>query len=170
MKIETPLVKWYITFMLICFGYAFLFGSGLISKIAAADVTKLSFLIGGLLMYYSIQVGSSLKRLVKVPRGPLGKNTIKAAKKFLSKAKFAAGIFFDLGMIGTVIGFIFMLGISFTELSTANTSNMKMALQHMGTGMATALYTTAAGLICSLALHLQLYPFEKLIEEKENEV
>jgi biopolymer transport protein ExbB/TolQ len=65
----------------------------------------------------------------------------------------------SLGMIGTVIGFIYMLNISFGNLGTANTTALKQALETMGTGMGTALYTTATGLVCSLLLRLQIYKF-----------
>jgi len=62
-------------------------------------------------------------------------------------------------MTGTVIGFIYMLDISFGNLGTANTANLRQALESMGTGMGTALYTTATGLVCSLLLRLQIYKF-----------
>jgi len=42
---------------------------------------------------------------------------------------------------------------------------MQKALMAMATGMGTALYTTAAGLICSLLLHIQLFIYKKCMNE-----
>jgi biopolymer transport protein ExbB/TolQ len=64
-----------------------------------------------------------------------------------------------LGMIGTVAGFIYMLSSSFSEMDPQNVVSMQGVLAKMSCGMSTALYTTAAGLVCSLLLKLQLFNF-----------
>lgn len=66
-----------------------------------------------------------------------------------------------IGMVGTVIGFILMLGSSLSDLDPGNTESMKNALADMSLGMSTALLTTLAGLIASLFLKLQLTLVEK---------
>ena len=65
-----------------------------------------------------------------------------------------------LGMIGTVIGFILMLGSSFESLNVSDTTSVKTALTDMALGMSTALYTTLVGLVCSQALKVQLVNVE----------
>ena len=72
-----------------------------------------------------------------------------------------------LGMIGTVIGFIYMLSTSFTNIAVNDLSKMAEAIISMGTGMSTALYTTASGLICSFLLKLQLYNLSVIINESK---
>jgi biopolymer transport protein ExbB/TolQ len=62
-------------------------------------------------------------------------------------------------MIGTVAGFIYMLSTSFSEMDPQNVISMRGVLAKMGAGMSTALYTTAAGLVCSLLLKLQVFNF-----------
>jgi len=62
----------------------------------------------------------------------------------------------SLGMIGTVTGFIFMLVATFNNLDPSNIDSMKDAISNMATGMSTALLTTLAGLLGSLAVKLQL--------------
>jgi len=62
----------------------------------------------------------------------------------------------SLGMIGTVTGFIFMLVATFNNLDPSNIESMKDAISNMATGMSTALLTTLAGLLGSLAIKLQL--------------
>jgi len=163
MKNDNALLKWWITISLIGFGFALIFFTGLVQTINKADVTKLSFVIGGLFIYFSLRVGVNVYRMSAVRvTADMGK----AARKFFDLATFAAKIFLDLGMIGTVIGFIYMLATSFGSIELASTSTLKLALQNMGTGMSTALYTTAAGLVFSVLLRIQLYPFDKLLKER----
>ena len=71
-------------------------------------------------------------------------------------AWFIAESLMALGMIGTVIGFILMLGSSFESIDVSNTETLKSTLTSMAIGMSTALYTTVTGLICSLWLKTTL--------------
>lgn len=69
---------------------------------------------------------------------------------------FTAESCMTLGMIGTVLGFILMLGDSLTSIDPGNIDSMKAAISSMAAGMSTALLTTLAGLIASLFLRAQL--------------
>lgn len=69
---------------------------------------------------------------------------------------FIADSFLTIGMIGTVIGFVYMLSTTFASLDPNDTNSMKAAISTMAAGMSTALLTTLAGLISSLSLKLQL--------------
>ena len=69
---------------------------------------------------------------------------------------FIAESCMTLGMIGTVMGFILMLGESLTSIDPGNIDSMKAAISSMAAGMSTALLTTLAGLIASLFLRAQL--------------
>ena len=164
MKNDNALLKWWITISLVGFGFALVFFTGLHRTINQADVTKLSALIGGLFIYFSISVGVNIYRMSAVR---ITADMAKAARKFFDLATFASKIFLDLGMIGTVIGFIYMLATSFGSIEMASTATLRVALQNMGVGMSTALYTTAAGLVFSVLLRIQLYPFEKLLKQRE---
>jgi len=62
----------------------------------------------------------------------------------------------SLGMIGTVVGFIYMLTTVFIDLNVEDTASVQEALGMMATGMGTALWTTLVGLIASVLLKLQL--------------
>ena len=59
-------------------------------------------------------------------------------------------------MIGTVVGFIYMLTTVFTDINVDDTASVQDALAIMATGMGTALWTTLIGLVCSVILKLQL--------------
>lgn len=69
---------------------------------------------------------------------------------------FIADSFLTIGMIGTVIGFIYMLSTTFTSLNPNDVNSMKSAISTMAAGMGTALLTTLAGLFASLTLKVQL--------------
>jgi len=69
---------------------------------------------------------------------------------------FVAESCMTLGMIGTVLGFILMLGDSLVNIDPGNIETMKAAIAGMAQGMSTALLTTLAGLIASLFLRAQL--------------
>ena len=59
-----------------------------------------------------------------------------------------------LGLLGTIVGFIFMLG-SVADSSNLDLNAMQKVMQQMSSGMGTALYTTLTGLVGSLSLALQ---------------
>jgi hypothetical protein len=59
-------------------------------------------------------------------------------------------------MIGTVTGFMLMLGSSFAEIDPGNIDSMRLVIIDMAAGMGTALLTTLVGLIASLFLKIQI--------------
>jgi biopolymer transport protein ExbB/TolQ len=59
-------------------------------------------------------------------------------------------------MVGTLFGFLMVLGQSFSEIDTSSTESMTAAISLLATGMSTALVTSLVGLIASLWLKLQL--------------
>ena len=67
-----------------------------------------------------------------------------------------------VGMVGTVIGFMLMLGSSFAEIDPSNVDSMKRVITDMAAGMSTALLTTLCGLIASLFVKVQV-----IIQEQE---
>ena len=68
-------------------------------------------------------------------------------------------------MVGTVTGFLLMLGTAFKDLDVTNVVSLQDALINMAIGMSTALYTTLTGLVCSLIIKVQLINFELSLKE-----
>ena len=67
-----------------------------------------------------------------------------------------ADLLIKLGLLGTVIGFILMLGaISGTE--NLDITNIQMLLVEMGSGMRVALFTTLSGLVAGTLLGFQYF-------------
>lgn len=67
---------------------------------------------------------------------------------------FLSGLLLKLGLLGTVIGFILMLG-SVAQVESLDLATMQRMLLAMGGGMKVALYTTLVGLIASMLLGAQ---------------
>jgi hypothetical protein len=65
-----------------------------------------------------------------------------------------------LGLLGTIIGFILMLG-PVAGLDGDDPAAMRTAMGVMSDGMAVAMYTTLAGLIGSILLRAQYYMVER---------
>ncbi len=77
---------------------------------------------------------------------------------------YSADIMIRLGLLGTVIGFILMLG-SVANITDFDITSLQKILKHMSTGMGTALYTTMAGLVCSMLTTFQYHMLDSSIDE-----
>lgn len=77
---------------------------------------------------------------------------------------FVSDMMLKLGLLGTIIGFILMLG-SVANIANFDISNMQKILQHMSNGMGTALYTTLVGLVCSILTAMQYHMIDRHVDE-----
>ena len=151
------LLRWWLFFAVASLGTVALSLSGVIQKVNQADFTKISFLIYAVFVIFTIRTGIETYRLSRE-----NKITNRHIARYYKKSDigwFVSDMLLTLGMIGTVAGFIYMLDSSFSEMDPQNAISMQGVLAKMGAGMSTALYTTAAGLVCSLLLKLQLFNF-----------
>lgn len=73
---------------------------------------------------------------------------------------FATDMMLKMGLLGTIIGFIMMLG-SVANVTDFDVTTMQKILQLMSSGMGTALYTTIAGLVCSMLAAAQYYMLDR---------
>ena len=62
---------------------------------------------------------------------------------------FTADAMIKMGLLGTIVGFILMLG-SVSNITDFDITTIQKILSYMSSGMGTALYTTLAGLVCSM--------------------
>lgn len=139
-------LRWWLLF---CSSTAALFVAysfGFVEILFAKDLTRISFGILALFFCTSVYVGMLTYKASKYKDVDVG----------LNFGWFVSELLLALGMIGTVIGFILMLGSSFESLNVSDTASVKTALTDMALGMSTALYTTLVGLICSQTLKVQL--------------
>ena len=104
------------------------------------DITKLSFVI--MIMWL-------------VATASIGYRSYKDRNDF-ETPWFIGESCMTVGMIGTVVGFMLMLGSSFTEIDPNNVESMKRVIIDMAAGMSTALLTTFSGLVASLFVKVQI--------------
>jgi hypothetical protein len=150
MKIGTKLLKWWLIFCLTILGFGTLYYFNVHSLLYYADVTKLSFLIIIIFMFTSIWIG----------RKTFDLETTSVVDDTIDVGWFVAESCLALGMVGTVTGFLYMLGTAFENIDITNATTLQDALASMARGMSTALYTTLTGLIASLIIKIQLVNYE----------
>jgi len=139
------LVWWLVVVMqLVGLGVATYYGA--IPFLLEHDITKLSFAV--ILMW-------SVATVIIGYRSYKGRNDFETPW-------FIGESCMTVGMIGTVIGFMLMLGSSFTEIDPNNVESMKRVIIDMAAGMSTALLTTFCGLVASLFVKVQI-----ILQEQE---
>ena len=150
MTVGTKLWKWWLIFCLTLIGIGTSYHFNLHSLLYNADVTKLSFLIIVIFMFTSVWIGKKTFNLEKTS----------VTDENISVGWFIAESCLALGMVGTVTGFLYMLGTAFENIDVSNSLTLQDALASMAKGMSTALYTTLTGLIASLIIKVQLVNYE----------
>ena len=149
------LLKWWLIFCLTLLGLCTCVYFNIHKDLYAADVTRLSFLILIIFGCTSVWIGTLTYRV-----GILQDYGQKAdVGWFVSESCLA------LGMVGTVTGFLIMLGPAFANVDVTNAATLQQALSDMATGMSTALWTTLVGLVCSLIIKVQLVNLEVALNE-----
>ena len=150
MKIGRKLLKWWLIYCLTLLGFGTLYYFNMHSQLYYADVTKLSFLIIIIFMFTSVWIGRKTYDL----------ETTSVIDEKIDVGWFIAESCLALGMVGTVTGFLYMLGTAFENIDITDTTTLQDALASMAKGMSTALYTTLTGLIASLIIKVQLVNYE----------
>ena len=82
---------------------------------------------------------------------------------------FIADLMIRLGLLGTVIGFIFMLG-SVAQVSSVDIHALQQLLTNMSTGMRIALYTTLTGLAAGMLLGFQYRLLDQAVDRLMAEI
>ena len=150
MKIGRKLLKWWLIFCLTLLGFGTLYHFNMHSQLYHADVTKLSFLIIVIFVFTSVWIGRKTYDL----------ETTSVIDDKIDVGWFIAESCLALGMVGTVTGFLYMLGTAFENIDITDATTLQDALASMAKGMSTALYTTLTGLIASLIIKVQLVNYE----------
>ena len=149
------LLKWWLVFCLTLLGLCTCVYFNIHKDLYAADVTRLSFLIISIFTCTSIWIGLKTYK-VGIQQDYSQKSDV---GWFVSESCLA------LGMVGTVTGFLIMLGTAFANVDVTNSVTLQQALSDMAIGMSTALWTTLVGLVCSLIIKVQLVNLEVALNE-----
>jgi len=148
--IGKKLLKWWLIFCVALLGFGTAYHFNLHSLLYHADVTKLSFLIILIFLFTSVWIGRKTYDL----------ETNSVLDNRVDVGWFIAEMCLAIGMVGTVTGFLYMLGTAFENIDVSNTQTLQDALSNMAIGMSTALYTTLTGLIASIIIKIQLVNYE----------
>ena len=148
--VRKKLLKWWLVFCLTLLGFGTLYYFNMHSQLYHADVTKLSFLIIIIFIFTSVWIGRKTYDL----------ESTSVIDDKIDVGWFIAESCLALGMVGTVTGFLYMLGTAFENIDITDATTLQDALASMAKGMSTALYTTLTGLIASLIIKVQLVNYE----------
>jgi len=157
-KVNSILLRWWFLFCTEISLSAVAYHFGFFHHLYREDPTRIGFLILGILILTTLWIGKKVHSLKKNWHG------VDDAIKCLSPGWFVAESCLVLGLIGTVTGFILMLGVAFINLDVTIVASVQEALKNMSIGMSTALYTTLVGLVSSLAIKVQLVTIERQLE------
>jgi len=144
-------LKWWLLITLTIVGLSIAAYFNFIQFLYAHDLTKLSVAILALFAATTSVIGYKLWK----------ERDVKNYKKYGFDVEwFVSEMMISLGMIGTVIGFIYMLYSVFSSLNLADTLAVQQSLGKMAQGMGTALLTTLVGLVSSVLIKSQLVMVE----------
>lgn len=152
MKYESFL-KWWLTFTVIAICFAFCCYIGVIRNIYQKDASFLSVATMAVFVATSLFIGKSIFDLCG---NSSCKKNIESSSRCEEVGWFASELCLNLGMLGTIVGFVMMLA-GFDGLDISNQKSIQGLLSELGKSMATALYTTLVGLVCGQLLKLQTF-------------
>ena len=133
-------LKWWLLMVLIIIGISVAWYFEFFLFLFNHDFTRLGFLTLFIFLLNSISIGYK----------------IYSEKDFFGTEWFWSDSVISIGMIGTVIGFIYMLFAVFSNMDLSDSFKMMASLGEMAEGMSTALLTTLMGLVSSMLIKLQL--------------
>ena len=151
MRNHAPFLRWWLVVVPASVGVFFAHQYGFFHELQYADKSYRGFVILAILTAMTMWIG----RL-----------TYKMDQSGLQFGWFVSDQCLTLGMIGTVIGFIMILGSGFNNYDA---ENAKELMDKISGGLGTALYTTLMGLISSALLKLQLFNLTRALETSSEE-
>lgn len=135
---------WWVVNLAIASGAFWAWQNNIIQKIWQDDVTMITTALVVIFLFTDMIIGY-----------------IAYTKKFTSKLVdtcwFLSEQMLALGMLGTVIGFIYLLSSGITSASVTDPTSLASLLANMSVGLGIALYTNAVGILASLISKGLLY-------------
>lgn len=146
------LLKWWFMFCLSILAFVGAFFPGWAQAVWNTDETKISILIITLYFSFSVFIGWLTYQAEKLRNFQV--------EKHLKSCHMAVKSMIVLGIIGTTAGLLIMLHLAFASPDL----NPTAVLMGLKTGLSTLGITTIVGLICYLALELQVVNLEYALE------
>lgn len=149
-----PFLKWWLFFTVICVAAIFVQYAGFYAVLWEKDSSYLSWAILGIFVFFSLLCGGYILRVCASP--PKDKASFEDYLRQEEVGWFFSEFCLTLGMIGTIVGFIFMLS-GFEGIDMNKPQTVQSLLSDLGKSMSTALYTTLVGLVCGVLLKIQYF-------------
>lgn len=144
MKYYKEFYIWWITNLVVASGLFWAYYVGIIQNIWHQDVTMITSVLAVLFVLTTSLIGY-----------------IAYTKDFTSKLVDACWFLSEqmlaIGMLGTVVGFIYLLSSGITSTSVTDPTSLSTLLANMSVGLGIALYTNAVGILASLITKGLLY-------------
>jgi hypothetical protein len=144
MQLFKPFYIWWVTNLAVASGVFWAWHTGIITKIWYDDVTLIT---------------SALAVLYVITTGLIGyvAYTKDYTSKIVDACWFLSEQMLALGMLGTVVGFIYLLSSGISSASVSDPTSLATLLANMSVGLGIALYTNAVGILASLISKTLLY-------------
>lgn len=150
-------LRWWFIFCLSAFGSYTAWNLGFFDYMMRVDVSYLSAATVAIFSLATLWVGQLTFS---------ARNGDQTFTKHLPMCWYTAEAMMALGMLGTLIGFLMLLGTALgSPINTADTAAMQKLIAQMAQGFSTSAITTIVGLVCSLIFKLQLINLEYLKED-----
>ena len=144
MRLVKPFYIWWITNLAVATGVFWAWHNGIITKIWYDDVTMITSVLSLLYVVTTALIGYVAY-------------TKDFASKIVDACWFLSEQMLALGMLGTVVGFIYLLSSGITSASVTDPTSLATLLANMSVGLGIALYTNAVGILASLVTKGLLY-------------
>lgn len=164
MKQNYAMLRWWIMACAMMASLAFIQYKGLIAALWVADPTGLSFITLSVFFLLTAFIGVLTHRLAG---SEPGSQNFQENIRYLQACWYASELLMAFGMMGTLIGFMMMLGPGLAVLASAELAAAKTSIFGMAAGMSTAVTATLVGLITSQLAKLQLINIESSISEEK---
>jgi len=152
-----PFLRWWGIFTLSMVGFFLCRNYGFTDYCIAEDASYICITVFWLYMLQSMLCCRATYQFCK--------QTVSTAvtKAQLDLGWFVSELCLNLGLLGTLIGFVMMLS-GFRTLSIDDPSTSQALLTQLGKSMATALLTTVTGLVCGMVLKFQYFNLNSEVE------
>lgn len=159
-------LRWWVIACALMITAAILQYKGLFSALWFADPSGLSFVTISLFFMLTIGTGILTKRLSSSMPGEamFDENIV-----YLQALWYASELLMALGMMGTLIGFIKMLGPALAGLDPSNLMAAKSGILGMASGMSISVMNTLVGLTASQLIKIQLVNIEVSLPDLADE-
>jgi hypothetical protein len=147
-----PLYLWWITVLLTATGAFWAYHAGFIATIWHEDITLLTSVVAALFFYCLLmqcRAAALFSYNHSIP-------ALRAGNKLLDQTWFLSEIMMGIGLLGTVIGLIYMLQKTFGA-GTVSADHIGSVIGLMWKGLGIALYTNVVGTGASIITKLSAF-------------